>query len=96
MVAERSTKNTSPEAMAAPRPGAARQPSLAEEIDEIERAELVTTALQAVESHGMTQHRPEGPEPLEPENKGVSQTPKRTPKVGKTPSPIRIDKDGRT
>ena len=97
MVAERSTNKASTAAMATPRPSLARQPTLAEEIDEIERAELVTTALQAtVEPHGMTQHRPTGQKPLEQETTGVPHTPKRTPKIGKTPSPVRVDKDGKT
>ena len=91
MVAERSTQPASSEAMANPRPGSLRQPSLADEIDEIEQAELVTNALRAVES-SRTQHGPEGQQPQE-QHPGVSNTPGRKPKIGKTPSPVRIDAD---
>ena len=79
--------------MAAPAIGASRQPTLAEEIDEIERAEVVTTALQAVEQHSMTQGTsPKGRKPRN--DTGVPNTPQRAPKKGKTPSPVRIDPDG--
>ena len=97
MVAERSTKRPVPlAAMAATRPGTPRQPTLAEEIDELEMAGKVTAALQAeVESHGMVRESPTGQEPQE-QHPGVTNTPKRSPKIGKTPSPVRVDKDGAT
>ena len=85
--------------VAASRTGATptRQPTLAEEIDEIERAQRVTSALQAqVEQHGITQNSPNGRTPQTRDNVGVSVTPKRNPKKGKTPSPVRIDVDGST
>ena len=82
--------------MATTRPGTPRQPTLAEEIDELELAGKVTAALQAeVESHGMARQGPTGQEPQE-QHPGVTNTPKRSPKIGKTPSPVRVDKDGAT
>ena len=77
--------------MAVPDSGASRHRSLAEEIAEIENAEVVTTALQAVESHGMNTSTPK------PQREtGVSNTPIRTPLRGKPPSPVRTDADGQT
>ena len=72
--------------------GSPRQPSLADEIAELEEREKVTKALQAAESeHGMSKHgivySPKGPTP---QKKGVSKTPKKT----KTPSPIKTYPDG--
>ena len=77
--------------MAAPNSGASRQQSLAEEIAEIENAEVVTTALQAVEQHGMNKVH-EKPQ----DETGVPYTPKRAPPRGKPPSPVRVDADGQT
>ena len=77
--------------MAAPNSGASRQRSLAEEIAEIENAEVVTTALQAVELHGMNTSKPKPQKET-----GVSNTPIRTPLRGKPPSPVRTDADGQT
>ena len=84
--------------VAASRTGATptRQPTLAEEIDEIERAQRVTSALQAqVEQHGITQHGPNGRTPQSRDSVGVF-TPKRNPREGKTPSPVRIYAGGNT
>ena len=94
MVAERTISSTTPapqDPMAVPSTGASRQRSLAEEIAEIENAEVVTTALQAVETHGInTSTKPQ-------EEEGVPNTPKRTvPLRGKPPSPVRVDPDGQT
>ena len=85
MVAERCSTKTFAlrRAMASSRRGSPRQPTLAEEIDELEKAEKVTAALQAqVEQHGM--HTASKPQ----EQGGELQTPKRSPKIGRTPSPI--------
>ena len=93
MVAERRSTKVSAlrRAMASSRRGSPRQPTLAEEIDELEKAEKVTAALQAqVEQHGM--HTASKPQ----EQGGVTHTPKMSPKIGKTPSPVRVDKDGKT
>ena len=57
----------------------------------MEQAERVTAALQAVEKHGI--HTAS----KKPQNKeGDATTPKRTPKKTTTPSPVRVDADGRT
>ena len=88
MVAERSsTKNPARRSkMAAQHPGDDRQPTLADEIKELEQAEKVTAALQArVDTHSITRS-PTGAEPQEPQS--VTQTPRRSPIVGKTPSPV--------
>ena len=53
MVAERNLGPASPQAMDRTPGAARRQPSLAEDIDEIEREHRVTRTLQAVEAHGM-------------------------------------------
>ena len=54
MVAERrNTQTARSEAMASARHGVLRRPSLAEEIEELEQAEVVTDALQAIQKHGM-------------------------------------------
>ena len=68
---------------------ARRQPSLAEEIEEVEREQRVTRALQAkVEpQHGMTQHGPKGHTPQTPGGAEVSNTPKRTPPKGQNSEP---------
>ena len=53
----------------------------------------MTAALQArVEQHSMTHKSPTGTEPREPQD--ATSTPRRSPIVGKTPSPVRIDKNG--
>ena len=80
----------------AARSSPARQPSLAEEIEEVEREPRVTRALQAVDhQHGMgTKESPNGQEPQEQTEQGVSNTPRRTPKKGGTPSPVKIDDNG--
>ena len=98
MVAERSTRVSAPRvAMAAMHLGTPRQPTLAEEIDELEKSERVTAALQAqVDQHGITQHSPKGAQPQGRRKTGVTYTPKRTPKMGNTPDPVRVDKDGKT
>ena len=87
-------------AAAGPSPG--RQPTLAEEIEEVEREQRVTKTLQAqVEppvgtEQGRAQHGFEGQEPLTREVTGVSLTTKPTPKKAETPSPVRVDADGNT
>ena len=68
-----------------------RQPSLAEEIDEVEREQRVTKALQAtVETHGMKHGIiTSSPKGRKPQTKGSTEdTPRHTPKHVKTPSPI--------
>ena len=71
------------------------QTSVAEELSEVEAEEKVTGALQAADPHSMKhKHRPTGQKPPEPTEEGVSKTPLRTPTKGKTPSPVRIDKNG--
>ena len=102
MVAERRCDSEGSLAMDSPRGTVGgqptrRQPSLAEEIEEVERERRVTRALQAkVEpQHGMTQKSPKGHTPQTPGDAGVTNTPKRTPKKVKTPSPVRTDADGR-
>ena len=75
MVAERNLPNRS-EAMA--HPGSPRQPSLAEEIDAVEQEQLMTTALQAVETHGML---------YDNVSRGVNNTPNNTPTKGEHTEP---------
>ena len=90
--------------MAAEAPASATsgQPSLAEEIAEVEREQRVSKALQAtVEQHGITEHgiareSPKGQKPLTSASAGVSVTPKRTQKKVKTPSPVKTFPDGST
>ena len=82
----------SPLAAASSDAAKARQPTLAEEIDDVEREQRVTKAPEAqVEQHGITQHKPHPQESV-----GVSVRPKRIPKKGNTPSPLRTDADGNT
>ena len=73
-----------------------RQPTLTEELDQAEKEARVTKALQAVDQHGMVhKHGPKGQTtPHEPQEKGVSDTPIKTPKRGATPSPVKIDDNG--
>ena len=65
-----------------------RQPTLAEELDQAEREAKVTKALQAVEKHGMLYNGMSSREAIN--------TLKKTPKRAKTPSPGRVDVDGKT
>ena len=89
------SRGDSPEVAAASAAARMAQPSLAEEIEEVEREQRVTKALQAqVEEHGMITS-PKGRKPQAQGNNGVSSTPKRTPKKAKTPSPVRTDPDGK-
>ena len=71
------------------------QKTLAEELAEVEAEEKVTGALQAVDHHGMLHaNSPRGQQPREPTGTGVANTPVKTPKIGKTPSPIKVDQNG--
>ena len=75
--------------------GTPLQTTLAELLAEVEAEEKVTGALQAVDHHGMLpKNSPHGKQPQEPTESGVANTPVNTPKKGKTPSPVRIDKNG--
>ena len=94
MVAERSLLSSLQEAMASSHPGSPRQPTLAEEIDAIEKAEKVTAALQAVETrHDMASKSPKGHKPQMDPRKGVPKTPPRV-SIKNTPSHIKIDEAG--
>ena len=74
--------------------GTPLQKTLADELAEVEAEEKVTGALQAVDQHGMLpKNSPRGQQPQEP-TAGVTDTLVNTPKKGKTPSPVRIDKNG--
>ena len=95
MVAERPLANPrKTSAMARDSCGSPRQPSLAEELAEVEEQGHVTGALQAkVElhgiQHGIAKSSPQGQEPQTATSTGVSTTPKRTRVKVKTPSPLK-------
>ena len=100
MIAERSVMPALPEAMSANHAGAPRQPSLAEEIAEMEEQAIVTGALQAeVERHGMKHSidkSPKGQQPLSPTDAGVSNTPRRAQVRVNASSPVKTYPDGST
>ena len=97
MVAERNTIPETPAAMSRSVVGSRRQPTLAEEIGELEKQERVTKALQAtVEAHGMRDGIiTSSPKGQKPHTKGSNdETPTRTPKKVQTPSPVKVDNNG--
>ena len=98
MVAEQNAIRGTPAMSSRDLMGSARQPSLAGEIDEVEKQEHVTKALQAtVEGHGMKHGiitSPKGPKPQTKGSASVVVTPQRTPKKVQTPSPVKVDDKG--
>ena len=90
MVAEQIEENTrvgTPTAMDRARSEDGRQPTLAEELDQAEKEARFTKALQAVEKDGMV---------YDNDSRRVETTPKKTPTMVNTPSPVRVDVDGNT
>ena len=75
MVAERSYPRSCTVPMASTRGGAPWQSSFAKEIAEVEQEQLVTTGLQAVEKHGITNMSLKGQKPQMDQHRGVSKAP---------------------